>query len=152
MPASFSDHGPGGDGSHFHWVSRAVLPHLPLPWLCIYLRHLPLPFLFLLPPRLRCSSSSPTIWTLCSPYCYPLIHSTPIPTSNSNSSSSSHTTRSTTSTRITTLGGSFSLPLDEEEDPSKALTSSHDSSSGPSDSYTPAKPGIASGFLSFASN
>ena len=45
-----------------------------------------------------------------------------------------------------------SLSLDDDEDPSEASALSHDSSFGPSDSYTLAEPGIANRFLSSASD
>ena len=45
-----------------------------------------------------------------------------------------------------------SLSLNDEEDPSEASASSHGSSSGPSDNYTPAEPGMANEFLSSTSD
>ena len=45
-----------------------------------------------------------------------------------------------------------SLSLDDDEDPFEALASSPGSSSGPSDSHTPAEPSMANRFLSFASD
>ena len=45
-----------------------------------------------------------------------------------------------------------SLSLDDDEDPSEAVASSHGSSSGPKDSYTLAEPDMANGFLSSASD
>ena len=45
-----------------------------------------------------------------------------------------------------------SFSLDDDEDPSEASTSSHGSSFRPSNSYTPAEPGMANGFLFLASD
>ena len=44
-----------------------------------------------------------------------------------------------------------SFSLDDDKDPSEASASSHDSSSGPNNNYTPAELGIANGFLSSTS-
>ena len=45
-----------------------------------------------------------------------------------------------------------SLSHDDEENPSEASASPHDSSLGPSDSYTPAEPGMVNRFLLSASD